>query len=54
MTKELDDKTVFGNKTGFNDKTGSNPRIDLNGGSTMRDLNTGDENSAAVSCGVTV
>ncbi len=48
MTKELDDKTVF------NDKTGSNPRIDLNGGSKMRDLNTGDENSAAVSCGVTV
>ena len=45
MTKELDDKTVF------NDKTGSNPRIDLNGGSKMRDLNTGDENSAAVSCG---
>ena len=44
MTKELDDKTVF------NDKTGSNPRIDLNGGSKMRDLNNGDENSTAVSC----
>lgn len=52
MTKELDDKTVFDNKTGFNDKTGSNPRIDLNGGSKMRDLNNGDENSAAVSCDV--
>jgi len=46
MTKELDDKTVF------NDKTGSNPRIDLNGGSKMRDLNNGDANTGAVSCDV--